>query len=301
MRIGVSLASAQFVDDHAVGARNMIERARAARDAGLDSLSLGDHHSMPIPYYQNVPMLGRLTAEWAPDRPIGCLFLLPLWHPVLVAEQVGTLAALHPAPFVVQTGIGDGAEQFAAMNADLRTRGVVLDEAITVVKGLLAGDEVSSERFGIDAARVSPRPPAGVEWWIGAGGDGPLRRAAREGDAWYGGPDITPDAAPHQLGVYRDEAERLGRPHRAIVRKDVVILDDDARATALGDELFAAGYRGMPRAALVYGGVERVTEELAVFAELGFDDVIIRCMSIPQADAIETLTLAGRVRANLAG
>lgn len=300
MRIGVSIASAQFVDDHAEGARNILERARAARDAGLDSLSLGDHHSMPIPYYQNVPMVGRLTAEWAPDRPLGCLFLLPLWNPVIVAEQVGTLATLHPAPFIIQTGIGDGAGQFAAMNADLRTRGAVLDESIAVIKGLLAGGEVSSEHLGIQGARATPQPPAGVEWWIGAGGDGPLRRAAREGDAWYGGPDVTIERAPRMLDVYRSEAERLGRPHRAIVRKDVVILEDDARATAIGDELFNAGYRGMPREALVYGGVDRVTDELSGFAELGFEDVIIRCMTVPQDIAIETLTLAGRVRANLA-
>ena len=71
----------------------MIERARAAADAGLDSLFIGDHHNVPVPYYQNVPMLGRLLAEWD-DRPAGALFLLPLWHPVLVAEQIGTLASI---------------------------------------------------------------------------------------------------------------------------------------------------------------------------------------------------------------
>ncbi|MDW3219623.1 MAG: LLM class flavin-dependent oxidoreductase [Acidimicrobiales bacterium] len=299
MRIGVSISSTQFVENHAEGAQHIVDRARAARDAGLDSLSLGDHHSMAIPYYQNVPMVGRLTAEWAPDRPLGCLFLLPLWNPVLVAEQIGTLAALHAAPFIVQTGIGGGADQFAAMGAELSTRGTVLDEAIRVVAALLAGETASSERFGITDARVNPRPPAGVEWWIGAGADGPLRRAARVGDAWYGGPNVTAADAPRMLDVYRSEANRLGRPHRAIVRKDVIILEDAARAEALGDDLFAAGYRGMPREAIVYGGVERVTAELGEYAALGFDDVIIRCMTIPQADALETLTLAGQVRSRL--
>ena len=37
MRIGVSLSSIHLVDDHAEGARRIIDRARAARDAGLDS------------------------------------------------------------------------------------------------------------------------------------------------------------------------------------------------------------------------------------------------------------------------
>jgi hypothetical protein len=93
LRLGVSLTSAHTVEDPRQGARWMIERAAAARKADLDSLFVGDHHATPGKYYQNVPMLGRLLAEWS-DKPAGCLFLLPLWNPVLVAEQVGTLAAI---------------------------------------------------------------------------------------------------------------------------------------------------------------------------------------------------------------
>ena len=85
----------------------MIERAAAARRAALDSLFVGDQHVSPTPYYQNTPMLGRLLAEWG-EAPAGCLFLLPLWHPVLVAEQIGTLAAIAQGPFIMQCGLGWG-------------------------------------------------------------------------------------------------------------------------------------------------------------------------------------------------
>ena len=64
MKIGASLRSAYPPMDVRTGARWMIERARAASDAGLDSLFVGDHHNVPVPYYQNVPMIGRLLAEW---------------------------------------------------------------------------------------------------------------------------------------------------------------------------------------------------------------------------------------------
>ena len=37
-----------------------------------------------------------------------------------------------------------------------------------------------------------------------------------------------------------------------------------------------------------------------VVDELGFDEVTVRCMSISQADAVETLRLCGEVRAALA-
>jgi hypothetical protein len=64
-------------------------------------------------------MLGRLLAEWG-AAPAGCLFLLPLWHPVLVAEQIGTLASIAQGPFIMQCGLGYGEARFAAMGANIK-------------------------------------------------------------------------------------------------------------------------------------------------------------------------------------
>src|SRR3954469_2535073 len=142
MRIGVSLRSSYGTDPR-TGARWMIERARAARNAGLDSLFVGDHHSTgPGAYYQNVAILGRLLAEWG-DRPAGCLFLLPLWNPVLLAEQIGTLAATADGRFIMQTAIGGGAGQFAGMGPALKGRAVRFEQGLDIVRRLLAGERVS--------------------------------------------------------------------------------------------------------------------------------------------------------------
>ena len=104
MRIGISISSSYRVEDPRLGARFMIERARAARQADLDSLFVGDHHVTASPYYQNTPMLGRLLAEWH-NKPAGALYLLPLWHPVLLAEQIATLAAITPGRFIMQLSL----------------------------------------------------------------------------------------------------------------------------------------------------------------------------------------------------
>src|SRR2546427_12359880 len=87
MRVGISLTSSHAVRDPRAGARWMIERAAAARQSGLDSLFVGDHHATPAPSYQNVPILGRLLADCG-AAPAGCLFLLPLWSPGRVAAHV---------------------------------------------------------------------------------------------------------------------------------------------------------------------------------------------------------------------
>ena len=50
----------------------MIERTASAREAGLDSLFVGDHHVTASPYYQNNVILARMLAEWG-SKPFGAL------------------------------------------------------------------------------------------------------------------------------------------------------------------------------------------------------------------------------------
>ena len=211
MKIGVSLRSAYPPMDVREGARWMIERARAANDAGLDSLFVGDHHNVPVPYYQNVPMIGRLLAEWD-DRPAGALFLLPLWHPVLLAEQIGTLAAIAGGPFVMQCAVGGGDEQFDALGVPIRKRPSLFEATLDIVRRLCAGEQVDTEApFRIARARIAPIPPQPLEVWIGAAAPAAIDRAARLGDAFLIGPEATPAQVAELADTYR-EACRAPRP-----------------------------------------------------------------------------------------
>ena len=129
MKIGISLTSAYGVSDPREGARWMIERARAANAAGLDSLFVGDHHATPIPYYQNTAILGRMLAEWH-NKPAGALYLLPLWNPVLLAEQIATLAAIMNGRFILQCALGGDKKQSAGMGVDMRLRVPMFEAAL---------------------------------------------------------------------------------------------------------------------------------------------------------------------------
>jgi alkanesulfonate monooxygenase SsuD/methylene tetrahydromethanopterin reductase-like flavin-dependent oxidoreductase (luciferase family) len=303
MRIGISLASAHPAVPDADVARRMIERARAAAGAGLSSLTVGDHHSTgPVPYVQNVPMLGRLLAEWD-DRPAGCLFLVPAWNPVLMAEQIGTLASIASGPFVVQTGLGSRG-QLEAMGLDVPHMGRRLEATIRVVQALLRGERVDDAELGIRGASVAPRPPRTAEWWIGARSPAALDRAARLGDAWYGDAGVDPRNARVQMAEYVAACERHDRePRRMLKRTDVFIADDDAESTRVGQGLIDAGYRGgMSRDCVAFGDPEHVAEQLAVYDEMGFTDVIIRTMAaVPQRQAVRSIELAGEVARLLDG
>jgi alkanesulfonate monooxygenase SsuD/methylene tetrahydromethanopterin reductase-like flavin-dependent oxidoreductase (luciferase family) len=300
MKLGISIGTTFPSKDYGEGPDLVLEQARAAARAGLDTISLGDHHSTgPTSYVQNVPMLGRILAEWD-SRPAGCLFLVPLWHPVLMAEQIGTLAAMASGPFIVQTGLGGGSAQFRAMGADLSQRGRLLEEGIVVVQALLRGETVSSASWGFSGACIAPLPPSGTEWWIGAGSPIAIDRAARLGDCWYGNADLTPASAAAWLATYREACAKWGRqPVRIPIRKDVFVAERAADAEQVGDKLMAAGYRGLERGAVAYGDPVSVAEQLATFGELGFTDVIIRTMTAPADATVRSVELAGEVRALL--
>ena len=297
MRVGVSLTRAHTVDDPRQGARWMIERAAAARKADLDSLFVGDHHATPHPYYQNVPMLGRLLAEWN-DKPAGCLFLLPLWNPVLIAEQVGTLAAIARGRFIFQCGLGTDEAQFLAMGANIKQRPSAFEESFGLVKRMLAGETVSSQgRFVVENARVSPRPAEPVEYWIGASARVSIDRAARIADGWLAIPGLTFEKAREQAAWYLEGCAKYGKKPTAVaIRRDIYVGESSAEADAVGKAMVKAGYRGIDPAALVWGSVEEVTEKFRALEALGYTDVIVRHLTNDHAKVLGSLARLAEVR-----
>jgi alkanesulfonate monooxygenase SsuD/methylene tetrahydromethanopterin reductase-like flavin-dependent oxidoreductase (luciferase family) len=302
MKVGISLTSNYpEAKDPRQGARWMIERAEAARRAGLDSLFVGDQHVSTTPYYQNTPILGRLLAEWGAARS-GCLFLLPLWHPVLVAEQIGTLAAIAQGPFVMQCGLGWGDARFAAMGANIRTRPSAFEEALDIVRRLLAGDTVSSSRrFRIADASLALRPAEPVEVWIGASAPPAIERAARLAEGWIASPGLTPEEARAQADFYRERCAAYGRePGAVVLRRDVYVGQSSGEARAVLEEALSRGYRGMAAEALIAGPVDEVAEQFRSFEEIGYTEILVRHLTNDQPRVLGSLERLAAVRAAVA-
>lgn len=299
MLVSTSVNSTYLVDDPREGARRMIARVTAAREAGLDGLYVGDHHAVPVPYYQNGPILGRLAAAWS-DRPFGALYLLALWHPVLVAEQVGTLAALGEGRFVLQCALGGGVDQFEAMGLTTKDRVARFESGLEVIRRLLAGEVVDDPDgpWGIRGARVNPVPAEPVQVWIGANSPKAIARAARLGDTWYGGPELTDDEASAKLAEYLDHGVA---PEVLPLRRDVYVGADDADVARVTDPVKAGGYRGFDLSALVTGTVEQVVERFRSLEERGFTEIVVRQLAPDQDDALASIERLAEVRAALAG
>ena len=299
MRLGLSMKSAHGLADPREGSRVMVQRAIAAREAGLDSLFLGDHHSVSYGYYQNVPMLGRLLAEW--PRTTGALFLIPLWHPVLLAEQVATLAAIAAGRFILQCAIG-ARDQFEGMGVDPAERVGRFEAGLEIVRRLLTGEEANAEHpYPIRSARISPIPTEPIEVWIGGHARAAVDRAARLGDGWVVGPDLPIERALRLLDYYRERCAHHGKNPAAIaIRRDVHVGRDRAEAETIVAPIIAKGYRGFDPEVLVYGGIDEVTERFRQLEEAGFTDVLVRHIGGAETEVLASHQRLGQVREALA-
>lgn len=302
MRVGISLTSNHpEATNPRQGARWIIERAGAARRAGLDTLFIGDQHASPTPYYQNTPMLGRLLAEWG-EAPAGCLFLLPLWHPVLVAEQIGTLAAIAQGPFIMQCGLGWGEDRFAAMGANFKTRPSAFEEALDIIRRLLAGETVSSaRRFRITEASLALRPTEPVPVWIGASAPPAIDRAARLADGWIASPGLSFDEARAQADLYRERCAAYGKePGALVLRRDIYVGERSSEAPAVLQQALSRGYRGIPAEALIAGSIDEVAEQFRSFAKIGYTEISVRHLTNDQPKVLGSLERLAAVRTAVA-
>ncbi|HEY5647665.1 MAG TPA: LLM class flavin-dependent oxidoreductase [Pseudomonadales bacterium] len=303
MRIGISVCSSYPGIEPRTGADWMVARARTAWSAGLDSLFVGDHHVTPTPYYQNTAILGRMLAEWG-DRPAGALYLLPLWHPVLLAEQVATLATIAQGRFVLQCGLGGDPRQAAGMGAPFGQRRDHFELSLTLLRRLWAGEVVSSEAppWPFDRARISPLPPEPIDVWIGAQAPVAIRRSARMGEGWLASPGLTEAQAAESLSRYTQACAEFDRSPTAVaIRRDVYVGASSQAARRVVQPYLDRGYRGFSEQSLVFGSEAEVADAFGRLGAMGYTDVIVRNLSSDQSESLETIEGLGRVREQLGG
>lgn len=302
MRIGISVCSSYRVEDPREGARFMVERAQAARQADLDSLFVGDHHVTPSPYFQNTAIMARMLAEWG-DRPCGALYLLPLWHPVLLAEQTATLASIAQGPFIMQCGLGGERRQSAGMGVDIHKRGKMFEASLEVLRTLWAGEEVTETKYwNLSRARISPLPPEPIDVWVGSAVPKAIDRTARMAEGWLASPGLTFKQAGDSLNRYRQAcAEHQREPRAVAIRRDVYVGSSSEEAHKVVAPYIQDGYRGFPEEALMFGSVAEVAEELAGYAKLGYTDVIVRNLSSDQGEALATIERLAEVKKEVDG
>jgi probable F420-dependent oxidoreductase len=165
-----------------------------------DSIFYSEQVSVPYPYTQDgkrmwgaeTPFLDPLIAVAHMAARTRRLFFytsvvkLSVRDPVLMAKQLGSLAALTEDRFGFGVGLGWLPEESRWCGTDHATRAPRFEEQVQILKGLLAGGpfEFHGTYYDIGRIQMSPAPRKPMPIYVGGHELPGLRRAARHGDGW---------------------------------------------------------------------------------------------------------------------
>lgn len=226
MKIGLSPLQGQ------ASFEQTLEECERAEAAGFDSVWLGEHHNNPI--LHPAPLIG-LAAVASRTRRIQLgtgVLLLPLYHPMMVAEEGAMVDMISGGRLILGIGAGYAPEEFAAFGFSLRERGGRLEESAALLHRLWTEEKVThrGRYYRLDNATVAPRPVQQPRppLWFGAWAEPALRRAARLGDAWFIGPSANLDEIEPCAELYRKACLESGKAEGAVALFRYVFVANSA-------------------------------------------------------------------------
>ncbi len=203
--------------------------------------------------------------------------VLPGRHPVLVAKQLASLAAVAPKRvlpvFGLRSAIPAEREVFVVPEGE---RAAVFDESLRVLRSALVDDGATyrGRYFTVNGAAVAPRPVPPLDIWLGGSAPAAFRRIGALADGWLGS-FLTPVEAKAGREAIERAAEQAGRriepDHFGI---SLAVADGE-----LPPELAAAARRrrpGVDPAALIAAGWDQLHRQLDAYVDAGLTKFVIR-------------------------
>jgi G6PDH family F420-dependent oxidoreductase len=193
-----------------------LDVARLAEEAGFETVWIWDHFisrgEPSDPLLACWPML--TAAAVATERlKVGSFVANNVnLHPAVLANVVGTLAALAPGRVELGIGIGGHPAEHAAYGMDFpaaSVRAERLEESLAVLRALFSGGPVDYEgrHYQLEDARAFPLPDPLPRITVAGMRPAGARLAARAGDAWTCHEETYDEARP----AFEAELARIGR------------------------------------------------------------------------------------------
>lgn len=218
--------------------------ARAAEDAGIDDLWVGDHVAIPPDDAEGsegryLDPLATLAFLASATQRIGLgtgVLVLPYRPALATAKATATIQELSGGRLLLGVGAGWMKAEFRAVGVPFEQRGRVTDQTLAFLRRCFDNDVVEANGQPFLFRPRPPRPP------IFVGGTAPhaLRRAARFGDGWM--------PMGHDVASLRPQIEELQHGMAAAGKRaaEVIVLtalpvDDRPRLAALLHDLAAIG------------------------------------------------------------
>jgi probable F420-dependent oxidoreductase len=189
--------------------RKHVDLAVEAEEMGFDTIWLTEHHFVDDGYTPSMVPLAAAIASRTKKIRIGTfVLLLPLHHPLHVAEQAATIDALSNGRFDLGLGQGYVPSEFRGFDIPREQRSRRLREGVEIIKGLFTENNFTYEgkHYTVRDATLYPKPTQQPHppIWIGARSRAATERAARNGYHLAG-------TGAAQAEIYRQELRAAGR------------------------------------------------------------------------------------------
>jgi len=203
----------------------VIEEARLAEQAGFDSCFFGEHHQDRDGFLPSPLIVCTAVAASTTTLRVGTsVILLPLHHPVRLAEDVITLDIISKGRVTVGVGLGYQDADFRAFGVKMSDRVELFEEKVQILRNCWSGEEFSfdGKHHQIENLRVRPDPVQKPHppLWIGASAPASVRRAAAIGDAFVSTPSATLENTCRLIGEYRESAEAANKEPGVVIMRD---------------------------------------------------------------------------------
>jgi len=310
-----------------------LKQARLADELGYGSIEAAEHHFLPDGWV-SAPMvlLGGIAAVTEDANVQTGITIMPLHHPVELAEQSAIVDILSGGNFRLGVAVGWRDAEFAAYGVDKRERAPRTEEGIEIVRSLLTEESVTydGEFYRLDDVTVMPRPVQdSIPIWYGGMSPPAIDRAARLADTWFMSPIETKDELAEEIDLYREALDRYDRSYDEVykpLRREAYVGPSDEEAwddvwesllyeyTEVYGDYDDAGHVFAPDTSketvieelkehaedrFIIGGPETVVEELEAYRDLtDMDEVLLR-MHFPGLDPEKTESSIRRLAADV--
>ncbi len=284
----------------------MLEQVEAAEELGFDSVWMSEHHGAEDGYCPSTLVAAAAAASRTRRITIGIrLLLLPLHHPVRVAEDAAVVDNLAHGRFILGVAVGYVPPEYGMFGVNRRHRPSLMDEGIDIIRRCWTEDRFDYEgkRFSLRDVSVQPKPfqKPHPPIWLGAKRGAAIDRVARLADGFH-------FAGTREVyAEYAEAMQRYGRDPLSIPlydSREFWTAEDSERAwLEAKDHLFysysnyaawraaAAEADGIPSTEVPFGTPEEMRQREGHMLFLGDPGEIVTMFKQRQADVPLTGTI----------
>jgi alkanesulfonate monooxygenase SsuD/methylene tetrahydromethanopterin reductase-like flavin-dependent oxidoreductase (luciferase family) len=197
--------------------KDVLRIVEKAQENGFNHILIGQHFLYgELRWLQPVPLLARLAAECDPStRLVTQIMIAPLYHPVMLAEEIATLDVVTEGRLIFGAGLGYRPEEFDYLGVPFKERAGRFDESLELMKKLWTQDTVNHHGRYWTLEDVHPHlfpvQQPHVPIWIGAHAIPGVQRAAKYGDAYACPPETPKHEVAERYAIVRDGFAERGK------------------------------------------------------------------------------------------